>query len=63
MERGFQREFGIMQPIGIELHLGAAGASAKEVHRAALAHHVDRPLPRLRTAHCFDHYIAATLLG
>src|SRR5690242_4195378 len=35
MERGLQRNLGIMQPIRIQLHLAAAGASAKEIDGAA----------------------------
>src|SRR5271169_6245595 len=46
MESGLQREFVIVQPLGIKRDLGSIGATAKEVHDSALAHHVDRPLPR-----------------
>src|SRR5271156_6341465 len=46
MERGLERDFGIVQPVGIELHLGAAGASSEKVHSAAFANHVNRPFPR-----------------
>src|SRR5581483_12423075 len=37
MECGFQRDLGIVQPVGLKLYLGPAGAAAKEIHRTALA--------------------------
>src|SRR5580658_9007258 len=62
MERGFQRDLGIVQAIGIELHFGPAGASAEEIYGAAFANHFYRPLPSVGTTDRFNHYIAATLL-
>src|SRR5579863_9408325 len=38
MKSRFERDFRVVQPIGIELNFGAGGASAKEVNRASLAH-------------------------
>src|SRR5579864_7555300 len=40
VEGRLQRDFRVVQPVGVELHLGAGGAAAKEVHRPALTHHV-----------------------
>src|SRR5258708_7834087 len=51
VESCFERDFRVMQAIGIELHLGPTGATAKEIDRAAFAYHVNRPLPSFRTAH------------
>src|SRR5260370_21345720 len=51
-----------MDAIGIEFDLGAGSASAKELHGAALAHHIQRPLPGFRTAHCFNHHICSQIL-
>ncbi len=50
MESRFQRHFRIVQAIGVELHLGAAGASSEKVDGAAFAYHVNRPLPSFGTA-------------
>ena len=62
MKRGFQRDFGIVQAVGIELHFGSAGAPAEEVYGAAFANHLDGPLPRFRTAYGLDNHIAAAFL-
>src|SRR5437773_1754838 len=62
VERGFQGDFGVVQAIRLELHLGSAGASAEEVDGSTLADHVDSPLPGFRLADGFDDDIAATLL-
>ena len=62
VERCFQSDFGVVQAIGFELHLGAAGASAEEVDGAAFADHVDGPLPSFGTADRFDDHVAAALL-
>src|SRR5882724_530671 len=63
VERTLDRDLRVMQAVGIQFHLGAAGASAKEVHYAAAAHHVHGPLPGLRTAHGFNHNIRTTAFG
>src|SRR5438552_16643891 len=39
VESCLERDFRIMETIGIQLHLSATGAAAKEIHRAALPHH------------------------
>ena len=62
MERGLQSNLGIVQTSGVEFDLGAIGAAAEEVDRAAFADHVDRPFPCLGTSDSFNDYIAATLL-
>ena len=62
MERGLERNLGIVQTVGIELHFGTAGASAEEVNGAAFADHFDGPLPGFGAAHGFDDYITAALL-
>src|ERR1022692_204162 len=62
MERGLERDLGIVQTVGIELHLGSAGASTEKVYGAAFANHLDGPLPGFGTAYSFDDYIAAALL-
>ena len=62
VERGFQGDFGVVQAIRLELHLGSAGASAEEVDGSALADHVDSPLPGFRLAYGFNNDIAAALL-
>src|SRR5438876_12054796 len=51
-----------MDTVGIEFHPGAGGASAEELHGAALAHHIQRPLPGFRTAHGFNHHICSQIL-
>src|SRR6266849_522310 len=51
-----------MDAVGIELNLGAGGASAEELHGAALAHHIQRPLPGFRTAHGFNHHVCSQVL-
>src|SRR5216684_1048074 len=45
MERGLERDLGVMQPVGVELNFGAAGAAAEEIDGAALADHFNGPLP------------------
>src|ERR1700683_3900059 len=62
MERGLQRDLGIVQTVGIELHFGPAGASAEEIYGAAFANHLDCPLPGVRTTHRFYHYVTAAFL-
>ena len=62
VECSFQRDFGIVQAIGLELHFRSAGAATEEIHSAAFADHVDGPLPGFGFADCFDHYIATALL-
>src|SRR5271169_3321676 len=62
MERGLERDLGIMQTVGIELHFRPAGTSAEEVHGATFADHFNRPLPGFGTTHRFDHDVAAALL-
>src|SRR5258708_25910602 len=54
MERSLERDLRIVQPVRVELDLGAAGAASEEVYGAAFAHHFNRPLPCLRPAHGFD---------
>src|SRR6266568_506367 len=51
-----------MDAVGIEFDLGAGGASAEELHGAALAHHIQRPLPCFRTAHGFNHHVCSQIL-
>src|SRR5580692_2522405 len=48
MESRFQRDLRIMQPVSVELHFGPAGATAKEIHRPAFAHHINSHLPGFR---------------
>ena len=62
VERGLQRDFRVVQAIGIELHFAAAGASAEEVYCAAFTDHLDGPLPGFGTADGFNDHIAAALL-
>ena len=62
VERRFQGDFGVVQAIGLELHLGSAGASAEEIDGAAFADHVDGPLPGFGAADGFDHHVASALL-
>ena len=52
-----------METIGIELHLGATGAAAKEIDGPTFAHHIDGPFPGFGTANRFDCHIATTLVG
>src|SRR5947199_4140823 len=63
VEGGFQRDLRIVQAVGIKLDLGAAGASAEEVHGATFTNHVDSQLPGFRTTHGFDDNVAAALIG
>src|SRR5438876_349063 len=49
-----------MDSVSVEFDLGAAGTAAKEIHRAALAYHGYRLLPRLRLAHSLNHHVGAT---
>ena len=46
MEGGAQRDVGVVNAVGVERDVRAHGASAKEVHRPALAHHFYRFFPR-----------------
>src|SRR5271168_5524790 len=62
MERGLQRDLGVVQAAGIELNLGSAGAASEEVYGAAFADHLDGPLPGFGTSHGLDHYIATAFL-
>ena len=59
MERGLDGDFGIVQRRGVELHLRAARAAAKKIHRAAAAHHLHGPLPGGRRTHRFDDRVGA----
>src|SRR5205085_11172442 len=63
MEGSLKCDLGIVEELGIKFHFGTAGASHEEVDRAALANHIHRPLPRLRTAYGLDHYVCSALLG
>src|SRR5256885_11192915 len=62
MEGSFEGDLRVVEKLSIEFHFGTAGASAEEIDRAALANHVNRPLPCLRTAHGLDYHIRSTLL-
>src|SRR5512143_3155092 len=59
MERGLEGDLGIMQPLRVELNLGAGGASAKEVDGAPLADHIHGPFPGLWTSYRLDHHVIA----
>src|SRR5579871_6898728 len=61
VERSLERDLRVVQAIGIKSDLGSSSTSAKKVHRAALADHIDRPLPRFGAAHSFDDDVPATL--
>src|SRR5271168_2144213 len=61
MECRLQSDLGIVQTIGVEFDFHAVRAATEEIYGSALAHHVNRPLPSLRTAHRFNDDIAATL--
>ena len=45
VEARLARDFRIVQQIGIELDVSAAGRPAEEIHHAAAAQHLDRPVP------------------
>ena len=62
VESRFQRDFRIVQAVGVQLHLGAGSAAAKEIDGAAFADHLHRPLPSLGAADGFDHHIGPALL-
>src|ERR1700758_572526 len=62
VEGRLQRDLGIVQAIGLELHFGSTGATTKEIDGTALADHVDGPLPRLGPAHGFNHDVATSFL-
>ena len=49
-----QGDVAVVNAIGIERDVGAHGASAEEVYRAALAHQFDRFLPSLWNTHGFN---------
>jgi len=57
MERRFDRDFRIVEGGRIDLHFSAARATAKQIHGTALAHHLERPLPRNWLAHRFDNTV------
>src|SRR2546421_2941926 len=63
VESRLECDFRIMETIGIELHLGATGAAAKEIDGPTFAHHIDGPFPGFGTANRFDCHIATTLVG
>ena len=64
VEGGLDGDLRIVQGRGIEMHLRAPRAAAKEIHRAAAADHLQRPFPGARRADGFDHGIgAAAALG
>src|SRR2546421_4538947 len=63
MEGGLQTQFRVVQPVGIQFHFGAAGASTKEVDHTASTNHLHGPLPGLRAAHSFNHNIGAASFG
>ncbi len=46
VERRLDGDLRIVQRRRVKLHLRAARAAAKEIHRAAAAHHLQSPLPR-----------------
>src|ERR1700685_3863209 len=62
MEVSLQGHFRIVQALRIELDFSAAGTTTEEIHGAAFAHHIDRPLPSLGAPHRFDHNIATAFL-
>src|SRR5690349_18007232 len=59
MEGRLERDFGIVQAIGIEFYLGSFGTAAEEVDRPALANHLRGPYPGVWTSYCFNHDIRA----
>src|SRR6185312_16616427 len=59
MEGGLERDFGIVQAIGIEFYLGSFGTAAEEVDRPALADHLRGPNPGVWTSYCFNHNVRA----
>src|SRR5512146_256874 len=63
MERRFQRDLRVVETLGVEVDLGAAGASAEEVDGTALANHVDGPFPGFGTTDGFDDDVGATAIG
>ncbi len=63
MERCLERDFRIVQPLGIEFHFGAIRTTTKEIDGAAFADHINRPLPSRWTTHAFDNDIRAALVG
>src|SRR6266478_6114611 len=54
MECRLQSDFGVVQAIGVQLHLSSRGATAEEIYRAALANHLNGPLPGFRAAYRFN---------
>ena len=62
VERGLERDLGVVQAVGIDLDFGAAGTAAEEVNGASFANHGDGPLPSFGPAYGFDDDIAAALL-
>src|SRR5947208_16145626 len=62
MKCRLQGDFGVVQAIGLQLNLGAAGAPAEEIHGAAFADHIHRPFPGFRLADSFYAYIATAPL-
>ena len=63
VEAGLAGDLGVVQQGGVQVDVAVVGAAAEEVHRAAAAHHVDGPLPRLRLADRFDRDIHAAAAG
>ena len=53
----------VMQQVGIEFDARAAGRSAEEIHHAAAAQHLNRPVPGFAAAHGFDHDVGAAAAG
>src|SRR5215472_4456482 len=59
MKCRFDRDLGIVQSRGIELHVLSSRAATEKIYRAALARHLHSPLPSNRRAHRFNHSVRA----
>src|SRR5690349_21209366 len=59
MKSGLDRDFGIMQRRRIELDARALRAAAEEIHGAAAANHLHRPIPGAGRAYGLDHGVSA----
>jgi hypothetical protein len=62
MEAGLEGNVAVVEAVGIELHLGAAGRATEEVDETAFANHVDGPLPCGGDGYGFDDDIGTAAL-
>src|SRR6476660_862700 len=62
MECRLQRDFRIVQPVGLELYLGPTGAATEEIDSTTFTDHIHRPFPGFGFAYGCNDDVASAFL-